>query len=184
VTALDFFGRWRVRLGYILGAIVLFLAHPTPHSILWGAAMGLVGLAVRSAAAGHLHKQEVLTVTGPYARTRNPLYLGSFLLAAGAAVAMHSGWCALLIAVYFTLVYGFVMRREESELREKHGAAFDLYAASVPLFFPRFTPWRAEEPALGGFSWDQYKRNREYQAAIGFCLLLLALFLIGYLRRP
>jgi len=182
MTALDFFGRWRVRLGYLLGVILLFLAHPTPRSLLWGGGVGFWGLALRAAAAGHLHKQEILTVTGPYAHTRNPLYLGSFLLGAGAAVAMHSGWCALLLVVYFTLVYGFVMRREEDELREKHGATFELYAAAVPLFLPRLRPWRSAESPAGGFSWTQYRKNREYQAAVGYCLLLVALFLLAYLR--
>ncbi len=85
-----FFARWRVRLGYPLAIVVLALAHPTPQSILYGALVGAIGLFIRAMAAGHLHKQQVLTVTGPYAYTRNPLYLGSAILAAGVAVAIHS----------------------------------------------------------------------------------------------
>ena len=87
MTALDFFARWRVRLGYLLAVVVLWLARPTPRSILLGAALGVIGVGIRAYAAGYLHKQEVLTVTGPYARTRNPLYFGSSFLALGAAVA-------------------------------------------------------------------------------------------------
>ena len=181
MTALEFFARWRVRLGYLLAVVTLCLARPTPRSIFLGAIVGIVGLAIRAYAAGYLHKQELLTVTGPYARTRNPLYFGSSILTLGAVLAMHSWWAAGLLFLYFTLVYTLVMRREEMELRQQHGEAFDHYAAAVPLFFPRLV---ANQPSSPGsaFSWRQYRKNREYQAAIGFVLLLLALLAIWRLR--
>jgi protein-S-isoprenylcysteine O-methyltransferase Ste14 len=181
---LDFFARWRVRLGYLLAVIVLWLARPTPRSILFGAAPGILGLCIRAYAAGYLHKQEVLTVTGPYARTRNPLYFGSSILTLGAAVAMNSWWAAALLFIYFALVYTFVMRREAMELRQKHGEAFDAYAATVPLFFP--TIFARAQNATGdtGFSWQRYKKNHEYQAAIGFLLLLIGLMVIWRVRLP
>jgi protein-S-isoprenylcysteine O-methyltransferase Ste14 len=183
VTALDFFARWRVKLGYPLAVVVLWLARPTPCSILLGACVGIAGLAIRAYAAGYLHKQEVLTTTGPYARTRNPLYFGSGILAIGAAICTSSWWSAAVLLAYFALVYSFVMRREEMELRAKHGAAFDAYAAAVPLFFPRlFVPSANGEAKNGGFRWAQYRKNHEYQAATGFLLLLIALTLICYLR--
>jgi protein-S-isoprenylcysteine O-methyltransferase Ste14 len=184
MTALDFFARWRVRLGYLLAAILLWLARPTPRSILFGAVVGILGLCVRGYAAGYLHKQEVLTVTGPYARTRNPLYFGSSILALGAAVAMNSWWVAALLFIYFALVYSFVMRREAMELRHKHGQAFDAYAAAVPLFFPRISASALGATGDRCFSWRQYKKNREYQAAIGFLLLLVGLMVIWRLRLP
>ena len=77
MTALDFFARWRVRLGYLLTILVLWLARPTPRSIALGAVVGFLGLCIRAYAAGYLHKQEVLTVTGPYARTRIPSILAA-----------------------------------------------------------------------------------------------------------
>jgi protein-S-isoprenylcysteine O-methyltransferase Ste14 len=178
VTAADFFARWRVRLGYLLAVVVLFVARPNFYSILLGAAVGFVGLIIRAYAAGYLHKQEVLTVTGPYARTRNPLYFGSSLLALGAAIAMHSWIVAALLLLYFALVYSFVMRREENELRAKHGAAFDSYAATVPLFFPSLSGPRQQSSPDAHFSWSQYKKNHEHQAALGFLLLLLLLVII------
>jgi len=159
VTALDFFARWRVRLGYPLALVVLWLARPTLRSILLGAALGVLGLSMRAYAAGYLHKQEVLTVTGPYTRTRNPLYFGSSLLTVSAAVAMNSLWAAALLLIYFALVYSFVMRREEMELRQKHGEVFDAYAAAVPLFFPRLSPSTQATSPSGSFSWQQYKKN-------------------------
>lgn len=184
MTALDFFSRWRVRLGYLLAILVLWLARPNPRSILLGAAFGVVGLLIRAYAAGFLHKQEVLTVSGPYAYTRNPLYFGSSFLAVGAAVAMNSWSAAALLLIYFALVYSFVMRREEMEMRQHHDAAFDAYAASVPLFFPKL-PSRAKQPAgTSGFSWKQFRRNHEHEATIGFLLLLAALAVICRLRAP
>jgi protein-S-isoprenylcysteine O-methyltransferase Ste14 len=182
VTAVNFFSRWRVRLGYLLAIVVLWLARPTPHSILLGAAIGLIGLWIRAYASGYLHKQEVLTVTGPYARTRNPLYFGSAFLTLGAGVAVHSGWAAALLLFYFAVVYTFVMRREEWELRQKHGDAFAAYAAAVPLFFPKLSVGKEAAENGEGFSWGQYKKNHEYQAAIGFALLLIGLGLICWLR--
>src|SRR6184192_3113530 len=71
----SFFMRWRVRLGYPLAVVVLWFSRPVPRSILLGGLVGIIGLWLRAYAAGYLHKQEVLTVTGPYAYTRNPLYL-------------------------------------------------------------------------------------------------------------
>jgi protein-S-isoprenylcysteine O-methyltransferase Ste14 len=184
VTALDFFARWRVRLGYMLAVIVLWLARPTPLSIPLGAALGILGLCIRAHAAGYLHKQEVLTVSGPYARTRNPLYFGSGLLTVGVAAATNSWWAASLLIIYFVLVYSFVMRREEMELRQRHGEIFDSYAATVPLFFPRLSIGTKVSTEREGFSWAQYKQNHEYQAAIGFLLLLAGLAVIWRLRLP
>ena len=182
MTASDFFSRWRVRLGYVLGIAVLFLVRPNPRSILLGAAVGIIGLSIRAYSAGYLHKQEILTTTGPYARTRNPLYFGSSILALGAAIALHSWRAAALIFAFFAVVYTFVMRREETELRAKHGAAFDAYAAAVPLFFPRLAPRSQPGGARGAFSWAQYQRNHEHEAAFGFFLFLILLAVIWRLR--
>src|ERR1700674_331340 len=100
MSATAFFARWRVRLGYPLAAVVLWLARPSPQGILAGAAVGAMGLWVRARAAGYLHKQEVLTVTGPYAYTRNPLYLGSGLLALRTGIAARS-WASFSILFVF-----------------------------------------------------------------------------------
>jgi protein-S-isoprenylcysteine O-methyltransferase Ste14 len=182
VTALDFLARWRVRLGYLLTVLVLWLARPTPLSIVTGACLGIIGLTIRAYAAGYLHKQEVLTTAGPYAHTRNPLYLGSSLLALGAAVATDSPWPAAVLLVYFAVVYVFVMRREESELLQKHGPAFAAYAVAVPLFFPRISVPPEAARRDQRFSWSQYRQNHEYQAAAGFALLLLVFVVIWRLR--
>jgi hypothetical protein len=182
-SASAFFSRWRVRLSYPLAILVLWFAHPTPRSILWAMPIGLLGLFLRACAAGHLHKQEVLTVTGPYTYTRNPLYFGSAILTLAAAIATRSWISALILCAYFALFYSIVMRREEEELRRHHGAAFEEYARAVPLFFPRLTRAKLSSAApTASFSFAQYKKNHESQAAIGFLLLLAVLLLIWWLR--
>jgi protein-S-isoprenylcysteine O-methyltransferase Ste14 len=177
-----FFVRYRVRLGYPLALAVLFFARPQPRSILYGALLGVLGLALRAWAAGYLHKQEVLTVIGPYAHTRNPLYLGSAILALGAAIAARSWISALILGLYFSVFYSIVMKKEEHELRPRHRTEFDRYSAAVPLFFPRLSPARLPGGGKSSFSVDQYKKNHEWQAAVGFLLLLVALVLIWRVR--
>lgn len=177
-----FFVRWRVRLGYPLAILVLLFARPTPFSILSGALIGVIGLWLRARAAGYLHKQEVLTVTGPYAFTRNPLYLGSAILTLGAGIAAHSWTSASILCLYFALVYSIVMRREEKELHLRHGAIFEEYARAVPLFLPRLTTVKLAGASASSFSFAQYKKNHEWQAAVGYLLLLAVLFVIWRVR--
>ena len=176
------FALWRVRLGYLVAILVLFFARPNPRSIAIGAAIGVFGLWLRAYAAGFLKKQEVLTTTGPYAFTRNPLYFGSSILAAGAAWAMHSWISAAALGVYFAVVYYVVMRREEGELRGHFGDDFERYAKRVPLFFPRLIPVKSVGEDAGSFSFPQYKKNHEHQASLGFVLLLVLLLGIWALR--
>jgi protein-S-isoprenylcysteine O-methyltransferase Ste14 len=181
-SAGNFFVRWRVRTGYFVAIAVLWFAHPNMAMVLCGAGIGLVGILLRASAAGHLNKQEVLAVSGPYAYTRNPLYFGSSLLALGAAVAMRSWISAVLLMAYFSVFYWAVMRREELELRQRHGEKFDAYADAVPLFFPRMTA--AANSIPGTFSLAQYKKNREWRAALGFLLLLAILYVRGQVHLP
>src|SRR5579862_8108421 len=175
-----FVTRWRVRAGYPLAILYWWLARPSYRSILIGAVIAIIGLAVRASAAGHLRKIQSLTTTGPYAWTRNPLYLGSAIMAAGFAVAGNSWWSALVLIVYFCAFYPAVMRNEESELRERYGDAFTAYASRVPLFFP--LPPRRSSEHTSGFSFAQYRRNREYQAALGVLGALLLVLLRLKLR--
>jgi protein-S-isoprenylcysteine O-methyltransferase Ste14 len=152
----------------------LYFARPLPVSILIGGTIAMVGLAIRAAASGHLQKGETVAMSGPYARTRNPLYFGSALMAAGFVIASRSWVAAVLVAAYYLALYPFLMRREEAELRARFGNSFDEYTKRVPLFWPRL------RAASGGsathFSWTRYARNREYQTALGVLLLLAGLW--------
>lgn len=165
-----FWARWRVRLGYPIALIYWLIAVPTSQSILLGALIAAFGLLIRAVASGYLRKDETLATSGLYAYTRNPLYLGSAFLAAGFILAGRSWIAGTIVAAYFAVFYYAVMRSEERDVRERFGVAFDEYARNVPLFFPRFTPAEnasQETHASNGFSWDQYARNREYQALLG-----------------
>jgi protein-S-isoprenylcysteine O-methyltransferase Ste14 len=177
----NFWMRWRVRVGYPVAVIYWLLATPKPRWILIGGSIALFGLLVRATAAGYLRKSEELATSGPYACTRNPLYFGSSLLAAGFAIAGGSWWAAGAVIVYFAVFYYAVMRNEEEELRERYGSAFEKYAARVPLFFPRMfdanAETRADGPPAKEFSWAQYFRNREYKAFIGTIAALTLVWL-------
>ena len=162
--------RWRVPLGFLCAAIFLLLAKPTPVALLVGAGVSLLGLAIRAWAAGHIRKNAQLAVSGPYAFTRNPLYLGSFLLGLGFTIASGQVVLGLLFVGLFLGIYFPVMRVEASTLAELFGKDYEVYRQSVPLFFPRLTPFRqsASEPVR--FDGSLYLRYREYRAALGLVI--------------
>lgn len=155
---------WRVRSGYGVALLYAVFASPSVATLIAGTMLAAIGLIIRGAAAGYLQKNTKLTTSGPYAYTRNPLYLGSSLLAGGLLVAGSSWIAAVLVIAYTAVFYPAVIRFEADHLRQLHGAAYDRYAVNVPLFFPRLTPAFSDEAP---FSWDLYKINREYNAAIG-----------------
>lgn len=182
-----FWMRWRVRAGYPVAALFWIFAQPSVRSIALGGIIAAIGLVIRGLAAGHLQKNRELATSGPYAATRNPLYFGSALLAAGFAVAGGSWADAAIVIAYFAVFYYAVMRNEEEDLRARFGAAFDEYAARVPLFFPR--PPARRDPASPAsaspatkFSWVLYRRNREYNALIGTIIGLGLLWLRMWLH--
>lgn len=176
MAAANFWIRWRVRIGYPVALAYLVFATPTMRSLIAGAFVGIVGLAVRAWAAGYLRKHEALATSGPYAFTRNPLYFGSVILAAGFVVAGHSLWAGIIVAAYLAVFYPAVMKREEGELQRHYGNDFLEYAARVPLFWPRLRPALRERQSVSQFSPQLYRRNREYQAALGFLVGLALLW--------
>jgi len=143
--------------------------------LLCGVGIAILGLLLRGYAAGHLRKHEQLAISGPYAFTRNPLYLGSVFLAAGFSVASHSWISTLLLAAYLAIFYPVVIRREQAELKTLYGAAFVEYASQVPAFWPRLSPAMASKER---FSWPLYRQNREYEAAIGLAVAMTILWII------
>jgi len=173
--------RWRVPLGFASAAALLLWAHPSAFTLALGLPIALAGLGLRAAAAGHIRKNDVLATQGPYRFTRNPLYLGSSLLGAGLVVAAGSWWLALLALLLLVFVYLPVIRSEERFLAERFGAAFQAYATAVPRLLPRWRP-PAASTAAPSFSLALYRRHREYQAALGFSVLALALLLKWKLR--
>jgi len=158
----------RLRAVWLLIVPFLWLARPTPASLSVGAGLSALGLLVRALAAGAIHKDRRLTTSGPYARTRNPLYLGTFLLGLGITVAGGRWLFVGLFLLFFGIVYGRTIRHEARRLEEAFGDAYRHYARRVPLFLPRLTCYRAPDPGRApGFSLERYRRNREYEALLG-----------------
>ena len=135
-----------------------------------GAAVSLLGLALRAWAAGHIRKNAELATSGPYAFTRNPLYLGSFLLGLGFTVASGQLLLGLLFAALFLGIYLPVMRVEASTMGQLFGSQYEAYRRAVPLFFPRITPFREGQSARTRFDATLYLRYREYRAALGLVI--------------
>ena len=169
--------RIRVPLGFVFAAVFLWLAQPTVKTMLLSLLLVVPGVWLRAYAAGYVRKNAELTLTGPYAYTRNPLYLGSMMIAFGFAAAAASWIILVALAVLFAVIYIPTIRSEEGYLRE-HFAGFDEYAEKVPRLFPRLTPaaFPANENASGGrFSAEQWRHHREYNALMGAGSIYLAL---------
>jgi protein-S-isoprenylcysteine O-methyltransferase Ste14 len=169
--------RLRLPLGFLLGILYLIFARPTLLGLIVGGAIALAGVLVRAWASGHITKNEKLATTGPYAHTRNPLYFGSFLIAAGFAVAAH--WSLLLLVIgFFALIYAPTMERERANIRERFPEAYDEYSRNVPHFVPRPTPWRPARAATGpsdadgGFSGSLYMKHGEWKAGLTYLLVM------------
>lgn len=167
--------RIRVPLGFVFAVLYFWLARPTWQSLGIGAVLIVPGLLTRALASGHVRKNEALATSGPYAYTRNPLYLGSLLIGIGFAIASRSWWIGVVLVVMFFAIYMPVIRSEEEFLREKF-PDFDEYARRVPRMLPRITPtpYRLGE-ASGGFSLELYLKHREWNALLGAVAIVAAL---------
>lgn len=168
-----FLQRIRVPLGFLFSIVFLVFARPETLTLMIGGAIAVVGVLIRAWSSGHIRKNQTLAVSGPYAYTRNPLYLGSFILGVGFTIAAGVWWLALVFIALFLGIYLPVMRVESVDLIKLFGADYEEYANRVPLFFPRLTAYRASDTK---FDVSLYMRHREYQAALGllFAWLVLA----------
>ena len=176
--------RIRVPMGFAFTVLFLWLARPSVVSMLWSLLLVVPGVWLRGYASGYVKKNAELAVTGPYAYTRNPLYLGSIMIAFGFAAASRSWSVAGLLVALFAVIYIPVIRGEEEFLR---GAfpEFAAYARRVPRLLPRLSPagLALRDVERGGFSAELYRKHREYQALAGAVGLYAALALRIYLRR-
>jgi protein-S-isoprenylcysteine O-methyltransferase Ste14 len=158
--------RIRVPLGFVFAILYFWLARPTWLFVALGAVIVSPGLLIRALASGHVHKNEALATSGPYAYTRNPLYLGSLLIGVGFAVAARSWWIGIALVVMFVAIYLPVIRAEEEFLRQKFPEFAD-YAKHVPRMLPRIRVYSQAEPTGERFSLELYRKHREYNALAG-----------------
>jgi protein-S-isoprenylcysteine O-methyltransferase Ste14 len=168
----DTVARLRVPTGFLLVAVFAWFSRPTARWMAVGVPVSLAGLVLRAWAAGCLAKNQQLATAGPYAHTRNPLYLGTMLVAAGLAIASRSPGLAVLMAAVFFFIYLPVIQLEEQHLRRLF-PEYEKYARSVPALWPRLRPLPSSGP--GAFRAALYLRNQEYNAALGFAAGLLFL---------
>ena len=160
-----FFARWRVFLGFVFAAVALYLATPTPATLMVGAIVSMTGELIRLWAAGHLEKSKEITRSGPYRYTRHPLYLGSSLIGIGFAIAANHLVVAVIVAAYLLLTLTAAVRSEEAHLREKFGDAYDAYVE------------KRSAPMDRRFSWRRALHNREHHTIGGLMAALLLLLL-------
>lgn len=172
--------RYRVAAGWGVGVLVFLLARPSLRSLLLGLPIAVLGEAIRLWASGHIEKTERLATGGPYAHTRNPLYVGSVLLALGVAVACASPWVVVAVAAYFLAFYPAVMREESAFLARKFPEEWAAWAADVPAFWPRLSPGGARSSR---FEWERVRRNREWRTAAALPLLAALLLALPRLRH-
>ena len=175
VARSSFFERIRVPLGFVVAFLYLFAGHPRLWTILLSLVLVLPGLALRAYSAGYIRKNTELTQIGPYAHTRNPLYLGSLLIVLGFGLAAGSWSMAALLTAVFLAIYLPTISSEEQYLRA-HFPAFDAYAARVPRLLPRLSA-AATPGDPGQFSRERYLHHHEYNAFMGAAAIYLALAL-------
>lgn len=177
---------WRKVAVYLAAAAVVACADPRLSTFLAGSGLVAAALLLRIWAFGHLEKNVVMVTTGPYAYTRNPAYLGSFLALLGTALAAGNGvtgrgrlvwgFAAALAVVFFTFYLPRKMRREYPRLRELFGPQLERHAQNVPDFWPRLTPWRSGDTRA--FSWRRVFENHEIEWTPVFALLLAAVWTV------
>jgi len=174
--------RIRVPLGFAFAVVFLWLAKPTPPFLALSLVLIVPGLLLRGYASGYVKKNRELTTTGPYAYTRNPLYLGSMMIAFGFALAARSIWIAAILVILFIAIYVPVIRSEEEYLRSVF-PDFDAYAETVPRLLPRLVARSPSGASRGVFSRALYRKHREYNAVLGAVSMYAALILKLMLRK-
>ena len=167
--------RIRVPLGFLFAVLYFWLARPSWRSLMLGAVVVVPGLLIRALASGHVRKNEALATSGPYAYTRNPLYLGSLVMGVGFCVVARSWWVGIVLVVMFLAIYVPVISDEEAFLRGRF-PEFEEYEKTVPRMLPRLTADSgAEKEGSFRFSLQLYLKHREYNALLGAAGMMGAL---------
>ena len=166
--------RIRVPVGFVMAILYFYVCQPTPLSLLWGAGIALFGIILRAWASGHLYKNQRMATSGAYAYTRNPLYLGSFIIGLGFCLVTRSYGITAIFVILFAILYIPLMQHETEHMRAVFGSEYARYEAGVPSFLPRLTP---SKDVPTPFSFHQYVANKEYKALLGYVAALGLLFL-------
>lgn len=174
----SFIERNRITLSFVGGALFLYLAAPTAATILAGAPFIFIGEAIRTCASGFIRKNEALAQEGPYALTRNPLYLGNFLIGTGFSIMTSRIILLIPFLIAFYLIYSATIKKEEKLLLTRFGDSFLRYKKRVPVFFPlKITP----RHLCVNFDWKLVMKHREHLTWLGiFGGLIIFLFKFSF----
>jgi protein-S-isoprenylcysteine O-methyltransferase Ste14 len=176
LTVTRYLARWRVPAGFLMAAVVFWLAAPTRVSLIVGGAVAVVGEGLRIWAAGHLRKSSEVTVSGPYRFFAHPLYVGSSIMGAGLAVACNRASVLALVAAYLFVTIAAAVRSEEAHLHERFGARYDSYRGGANVRGPSgATSEQSRADAVRRFSLAQVAANHEYRAVAGLVVAWLLL---------
>jgi hypothetical protein len=182
-----FSGRRRFQLAWIFAFFLIFSARQYPA--LPGIILCFVGATLRFISSGYLRKEAKLAVGGPYSHTRNPLYLGTFLMGLGATLSVGAYLLTAIMAVVFFLNYHYVIQHEEAKLPSYFGGPYLEYCHLVPRFFPRvFAPARTDlekinaDPEIYRFSMSLAHANRAFEAYVSFVALILGMALLVWAK--
>jgi protein-S-isoprenylcysteine O-methyltransferase Ste14 len=175
-----FLGVLRLVALFAVVVALVYFARPTVLSVAIGFVFVALGESVRFWSSGLLLKTKELMTAGPYRYTRNPLYLGRFLILTGVIIMVNLPNYMSLVGLVLGWAWflGVYMRRKErvepARLRNEHGEAYDRYFEAVPALFPTLSPYKDFTPAA--WSAARMKRNREYWMVIG--LLAVSCYLL------
>jgi len=184
--AIDSFnGRSRIVAAWVFAVLIIFSADRYPNTP--GILIAFLGATLRFWASGYLRKDKVLTVSGPYRFTRNPLYLGTYLIAIGAVISIEAWITGVFLTVFYFLMYDMVVEFEENNLIQYFGEPYKKFCARVPRFFGFKLPLSDREmkelsPGTAQFSYEAIQQNKALEAYWSFLGMIIALALIAYLR--
>jgi protein-S-isoprenylcysteine O-methyltransferase Ste14 len=161
----------------------LIFGHPTIISLIAGAAVSLLGEAIRFWGVGHATSETRVTgtvgasrlvVSGPFGYVRNPLYVGNMLLYTGFGVMANIPWLIILTFAWFVFQYAMIVSREEEFLAGKFGEEYEAYRRAVPKFLPRLTPYERGRKAVIQWGIALRSERRTFQAFTIALLLMVA----------
>jgi len=167
-----FFYHHRPRITIVCALAVLYWANPTPLSIVIGAMVVVLGEAGRTWASGYIDKDLKLATSGPYAFSRNPLYVFNCTMFVGFAMMAANPIVAVLTTFAFLLIYIPVIRIEARKMESLFGEDYALWSKYVPLFFPRLTPYRGEDKRKHSFKLVFEHREHIHWFTVSLALLL------------
>ena len=173
------FKKLRLWFMYPFFIVYPFVAKANDTYFWCGVVFMFLGLFIRFWASGYIMKSRVLATSGPYAYTRNPLYLGNFIL--GFGISFISGSLSLVFYYFlaFIILYVGTIKEEQASLEEKFGQAYRDYTASVPMFFPSLKPYERSDKLR--FSLKQSFKNGEFIRFFGFLLVPITFYLFSSL---